>query len=103
MRENDGGVAVNTLESDAVIKAAVGELAQQYKGLSELADDLIVGRSARFVSNFNGQKYGHSRPSLKGLVVIIGAVYLHEDGTFSLWAAHPKINDGFSPDDVELL
>ena len=53
--------------------AAIGE---QVAALQKKAQEIGAGQWVRIISDYNGQEHGHSRPSLRGLVVPIRDVYV---------------------------
>lgn len=89
-------------------KSALVTLAQKAETWIRASRDMIEGRRAIFVSDFNGQQFGRSRPSLKGKMVVIECACWDdhrremtliagrtEDGT--------RINAGFLLDDIQFL
>lgn len=92
---------------DARIKQQLEQLAEQVALAHVEARKKIAPGLAEFVSDFNGQQFGRSRPSLKGERVMIQSVFLHADGTYNFHAFRTEsgkpIDAGFFPKDVRFI
>lgn len=78
-------------------------LAENFADLQQEAEALVVGRSARVISNFNGQPHGRSHKPLTGQTLRISGVCLTEQGDVTLMTDDPRVNTGFLLTDVQLL
>lgn len=58
-------------EAQQVIRETHSEI----RALQNKLEGIFIGRTARIVSNYNGQPYGCSKPSLKGHEAEIEAIY----------------------------
>jgi hypothetical protein len=91
------------VSTDLDMKIRLTALASTVKAAQDEADQRIVGRQVRVVSNFNGQPFGRSRKSLKGELLRVAGVALYGDGRYSFWTDDPRVNAGFDPEDVEFI
>lgn len=92
--------------NDEQLKAEFSRLAGIVKDANAQARKLLAlhGSLAVFVTDFNGQPHGRSRPSLKGRKVLIDTVFLHSDGTYNFHAWRTDcgrpIDSGFYAKDI---
>jgi hypothetical protein len=54
--------------------------AEKIKVIRDKVSEMLIGRQARIISNFNGQPYGTSKPSLKGKVITVKAISIDSYG-----------------------
>lgn len=47
---------------------------EKIKSIRDKVSNMLVGRQARILSNFNGQACGQSKPSLKGKLITVKAI-----------------------------
>ena len=52
---------------------------------SESIRKALEGKRYKIISDFNGQPYGHSKPSLKGKVFVVRGVVVDEYEDVSVW------------------
>jgi hypothetical protein len=53
--------------------------------IKKRAELLVVGEKVRILSDFNGQAFGNSKPSLKGQIFIVAEVMVDDDYDIYLW------------------
>lgn len=94
---------VESRTSDRVIKRRLAELAEAYRKLDAEAQALCQGRTVRIVSDFNGQEFGRSKPSLRGKTLELCSASLYSTGEFSFCTFDLRVNAGFGPADVEFI
>lgn len=56
------------------ITSKLAELKDSQLSLLEYSRNILVGRSIKILSDYNGQTYGKSKPSLKGKIKVIAHV-----------------------------
>lgn len=67
------------------MKAKLLEYSAQIKLIQIEAENLVIGKEVTITSNYNGQAYGHSKPSLKGTKFIIKSIYINSGCEVWLW------------------
>lgn len=46
-------------------------ISEKIQSMHDRVSEMVVGRKAKILSNFNGQCFGHSKPSMKGKIITI--------------------------------
>jgi len=85
--------------SEIDVKWILFELQKQRDLIYQLAKKVVTGRMVKILSNYNGQPYGSSRPSMKGEVVAVTGVCPGSD--LQLWLL--GYNCSISLDEVEFI
>lgn len=70
------------------------------ESLEQEANELVAGRKARIISDYNGQPYGHSKFSMKGKIIKINNIVF--DGYFTCFSGE-GLRVGISFSDIEFI
>jgi hypothetical protein len=87
--------------NDWEVKLELKKLKLSAEILQLQADALMVGRSVRIQSEYNGQPYGRSKRTLRGETRIVERVNIHTYGGFSLFLQGERL--AISANEVEWL
>jgi hypothetical protein len=82
------------------LKAELLKAMQQVMEINQDAQEAIIGKKVRITSNYNGQPYGRSRPSLRGKIFTVSGVEIGARCTF-LWLKDQRLS--IDLDDVEFV
>jgi len=65
--------------NDTEIKNMAYSITTKIKKANDQIRDLLIGKKAKIVSDFNGQPFGHSKNSLKGMTFTVKDVTVGSD------------------------
>jgi len=87
--------------NNAEIQRECKVISEKIQSMHDRVSEMVVGRKARILSNFNGQACGRSKPSLKGKIITVKNVSIDSYGC-QLWDGN--YDHCFIPmDEVEFL
>lgn len=78
--------------NDWEVKFELKKLKLNAEILQLSADALVMGRSVRILSDYNGQPYGTSKPSLRGETRIVERVHIDTHLGFSLFLQGERVS-----------
>jgi len=64
---------------DANLKAALAKHVRHVQSINDDANRALKGVRVRIVSDYNGQPYGRSKPSLKGTICTVDSVSIDDN------------------------
>lgn len=96
------------MSTGTAVRMAAEGLAEEMARLDRNINDMLAGRRVRITSDYNGQPYGSSRPSLRGKEYCVRAAFFSGEGGYrpeiTLWLDGPDhLTNAVRLDEVEVL
>jgi len=88
--------------TNSELKHEIVTYISKIKAIEVSVKEMLIGRQARIISDYNGQLYGHSKPSLRGKVITIKYASIDSLGC-SVWDGDWNNRAYIGIDEIEFL